>query len=133
MNKVCVNASFDETGSGTIGGPIGRPGGDNKLFFFSAREDWVNDEPRTPNRVTVPTELERQGDLSQTVDLDGELIPIIDPLTGSPFPGNRIPTNRINPLGQAMLDIFPTPNVSDVAVSNRTTISFKTCGIRPRP
>ncbi len=38
------------------------------------------------------------------------LIPIIDPTTGAPFPGNNIPASRITPLGQAMLNFFPLPN-----------------------
>ena len=35
---------------------------------------------------------------------------ITDPTTGAPFPGNKVPTNRITPLGQAMLNFFPLPN-----------------------
>ena len=52
----------------SLGGPVGRPGGQNKLFFYFNLE--VN--PRTfgsdVNRYRVPTELERQGDFSQSRD-----------------------------------------------------------------
>ncbi len=108
-----------DSGSGTIGGPIGKPGGNNRLFFFYAREDWVTNEPRPVDRTTMPTALERMGDFTQTVELDGDPILITDPLTGNPFPGNRIPQSRINGFGQNILNIFPQPNFGDISVSNR--------------
>ncbi|MPY87512.1 MAG: TonB-dependent receptor plug domain-containing protein [Luteitalea sp.] len=69
----------------TIGGPVGRPGGDNKLFFFYGHEL----RPRTTGNITrrfrVPTELERQGDFSQTLDNQGRLFNLIrDHTTGLP-------------------------------------------------
>ena len=45
---------------------------------------------------TMPTLLERSGDFSQSIGAQGP-VTIFDPLTKSPFPGNIIPTNRINP------------------------------------
>ena len=58
-----------------------------------------------------------QGDFSQTLDSQGRLINIKDPLregacnavTGGPgcFPGNIIPTNRINSNGRALLNMLP--------------------------
>jgi len=46
----------------SIGGPVGKPGGANKLFFFYTQEF----EPRTGGndvtRYRLPTALERQGD-----------------------------------------------------------------------
>jgi hypothetical protein len=46
----------------TLGGPVGKPGGENNLFFFFAQE-W---RPRTTagsiSRFRIPTALERQGD-----------------------------------------------------------------------
>ena len=48
----------------------------------------------------------------------GNLVPIIDPLTGQQFQGNRIPPGRINPNGQALLNVFPHPNSLDRAVTN---------------
>ena len=38
------------------------------------------------------------------------MIPIIDPTTGTPFPGNIIPGNRINRNGQALLNVLLAPN-----------------------
>ncbi len=105
-----------KTLTGTLGGPV--PGfARDKLFFFYVREMWDAQEPRASRTSTMPTALERQGDFSQTLDLNGRLITIRDPLTGQPFPGNRIPANRIDGLGQSLLNIFPQPNFFDQSVS----------------
>ncbi len=109
------------TFGGTIGGPIYIPGKFNtnrdKLFFFYSREDWRIQEPRNVRRVTMPTALERQGNFSQTLDVSGRLIPITDPTTGQPFPGNIVPSSRINRNGQAILNLFPMPNFLDRTLS----------------
>jgi hypothetical protein len=106
---------------GTLGGPIYIPGKFNadrsKLFFFYSREDWRIDQPSAVSRVTVPTALERQGNFSQTVDNAGRLIVIRDPATGQAFPGNVIPSGRINSLGTAMLNLFPMPTITDRALT----------------
>ncbi len=105
----------------TIGGPVYIPGKFNsnrdKLFFFYSREDWTIREPRAVRRVTMPSALERQGDYSRTLDVSGRLIPITDPRTGQPFPGNIIPANRISRNGQAILNLFPMPNFLDRGLS----------------
>src|SRR5205814_3042879 len=67
----------------TIGGPV--PFGRSKLFFFVAEEF----QPRTTSgaltRLRLPTELERQGDFSQTRDNNGALLNLIrDASTGLP-------------------------------------------------
>ncbi|MBV9034841.1 MAG: hypothetical protein JO182_10150, partial [Acidobacteriaceae bacterium] len=54
---------------------------------------------------------------SQTVDQNGQQILIRDPQTNAPFPGNRVPANRIDPKGQALLSLFPLPNTFDPAHS----------------
>ena len=61
----------------SIGGPIGKPGGSNKLFFFYAHEY----SPRTAGgdvvRFRFPTLLERAGDFSQSTDNNGVAFPFI--------------------------------------------------------
>lgn len=98
----------------SIGGPVYYPGKFNsnrdKLFFFFSQEYVRRQNYPGQRLVTTPTELERNGDFSQTFDLNGALIVIKDPLTGSAFPGNMIPQSRINSLGQAVLNFFPMPN-----------------------
>jgi hypothetical protein len=106
---------------GTIGGPIFIPHVFNndrsKLFFFYSREDQRTFTPQNPGTVTMPTQLERNGDFSQTLDVSGKLIPIRDPATGNPFPGNIIPPSRIDKYGQAMLNIFKLPNFFNRTIS----------------
>src|SRR5574340_7900 len=80
----------------TIGGPVFIPGKLNrnrdKLFFFWRQEGWPLKTSDAVAQRTVPTELERAGDFSQSLDLNGALIVVKDPATGQPFPGNRVPT-----------------------------------------
>ena len=64
----------------------------------------------------MPSALERAGDFSKTVTTTGALIPIYDPSTQTPFPGNIIPANRISPQGQAMLNLFPLPDPLGLAL-----------------
>jgi len=98
----------------SVGGPIYIPGKFNasrdKLFFFYSQEEWRTTNPTDPIQLTVPTALERQGNFSPTVDQGGKLIPVNDPLTNQPFPGNIIPASRINPNAQALLSVIPLPN-----------------------
>ena len=108
----------------SIGGPIGKPGGNNKLFFFFAEE--FNPATAGGNQQTfrLPTALERQGDFSQSRDNLGNLYPFIkDPLlsgactaadqTGCFSDGGvlgRIPQDRLYSLGLNILKMYPTPN-----------------------
>jgi hypothetical protein len=103
-----------------VGGPVILPGihfnsGRNKLFFFWSQEFLVRRVPSAVSYQTFPTALERQGDFSSSVDQNGQLILIRDPQTNAPFPNNRIPTARIDPKGQALLNLFPLPNAFDPA------------------
>src|SRR5437763_316741 len=72
----------------TIGGPVGKPGGNNKLFFFYSHEyrpvtTAINNG--NPIRIRTPTALERAGDFSQTRDNTGALFNLIkDPLSTQP-------------------------------------------------
>ena len=42
----------------------------------------------------------------------------MDPTTGQPFAGNKIPASRIDPNGKALLNVFPQPNFTNRAVSS---------------
>jgi hypothetical protein len=104
---------FDTVGA-TLGGPVPMPKtGKEKLFFFYSFDGLKSLNPRPLQQVTTPTTLERGGDFSQSLDTNGRLIVIRDPLTGQPFPGNVIPATRINRSGQALLGVFPMPNALD--------------------
>lgn len=115
------------TAGANLGGPVYIPKiiprGQKKLFFFFSEELQREARPQDPQRVTVPTALERQGDFSQTFSSSGKLVLISDPAQislgkkcknpGDPgcFPLNKIPVGRINTLGQAYLNLFPLPNI----------------------
>ena len=89
----------------SIGGPVGKPGGNNKLFFFYTQEF----EPRTGGndvvRYRVPTALERQGDFSQSTDNHGNPYPYIKnpPVAGRARPRTGL---RVSPTA-ACSDGFP--------------------------
>jgi hypothetical protein len=98
-----------------VGGPVLLPGTNfnknrDKLFFFWSQEFLPRTRPTNLVQRTFPTALEREGDFSQSFDQNGALIPIWDPLNNrTPFPNNRIPQNRIDPIGQGLMNIFPLP------------------------
>ena len=71
----------------------------NRLFFFG---NWESLRSRRSNTFSalVPTPAQLGGDLtglaSSKRDPQTGAAAILDPLTGLPFPGNRIPTSRIS-------------------------------------
>ena len=112
-----------------IGGPVVLPkiyDGHNKTFFFFSY-DGLRDTTAGSFTATVPTMLERQGDFSQTRDAKGNLIVVYDPSTstsngtGSNFTRIPIAGNKIlnpNPIGLALLSLYPMPNQPGVGLSN---------------
>ena len=103
---------------GTIGGPVLIPGTNfnksrTKLFFFFSGDYVHSILANAAVRYTMPTALERNGDFSQTVTTTGKLIPIKDPGTGLPYPGNVMPASQISPAGRAMMNLFPLPFTTD--------------------
>ncbi len=117
------------TYAGSIGGPIPLPkilGGKDKTFFWITGEGYRQRSPLTAaNSFPVPTLLQRgtsmatAGDFSEigTADANGNCISgrcIYDPLTSprKAFPFNKIPANRINPVGYNILAVYPQPNTN---------------------
>jgi hypothetical protein len=110
---------FNQYGA-TVGGPVLIPkllNGRNKLFWFFAWENLKDSQPNT-DFTTVPTDAEKAGNFSAYGAT------IYDPNTGTltgttvnrtPFPGNIIPTNRLNPISLAYLKYYPEPNVTGLA------------------
>jgi len=107
----------------TIGGPIFIPHvferARHKAFFFLSQEWQKQLVPNAIKNQLVPTALERKGDFSQSLDNNGKKLTFInDPLTQQPFANMRIPLDRIYAPGQALLNIFPLPNVPQVSSFN---------------
>jgi hypothetical protein len=100
---------------GTFAGPVRT----NKTFFFF---DYEGQRRRTGaiQTLTVPTDLQRTGDFSQTFNARGQVIPVYDPSTTTtnangqmvrtPFAGNIIPANRLDPVAVKLMSFFPEPN-----------------------
>jgi outer membrane receptor protein involved in Fe transport len=127
---------------GNIGGPVYWPGHFNtdksKLFFFFSMEYLPNKAPEGLKYYTVPTALERQGDFSQSYaqgktnpdpakDYINIKMPGADPKTcpttgtagdhSGCYPGNKLPESAINTQMQALLNVMPMPNYSNLAIS----------------
>jgi hypothetical protein len=91
---------------GTVGGPILK----NKLFYFLSY-DGTKQRQASPGFYTVPTGAQQAGDFSAISTI------LYDPLTGNtdgsgrtPFPGNKIPVNRLDPIALKLQSFFPAPN-----------------------
>jgi hypothetical protein len=96
----------------SIGGPVGRSGGNNKLFFFYTHEYRPRTTQGAVTRFRVPTTLERSGDFSQSLDNNGQPIPqLLNPITREPYPNNVIPEADLYAAGLAILSQYPVPNV----------------------
>jgi outer membrane receptor protein involved in Fe transport len=98
----------------SLGGPLKK----DKLFVFAYYEGYRNTSGTTQN-LLVPSAEQRAGNFAGAT--------ILDPRTGLPFPGGIIPSNRLDPSAQRLLnDFMPLPNspgnryvVSPDVVDNR--------------
>ena len=103
----------------SLGGPLKK----NKTFFFVDFEKVRQQNPGNLEGI-VPTDRERAGDFSQSpANSNG----IYDPCPGNQasgpcphdqFPGNKIPADRIDPIGQAILNLYPLPNIPGAVFPN---------------
>jgi carboxypeptidase family protein len=94
-----------------------------KLFYLGAYQGY-REGTADPLYDNVPTMAMRSGDFSNFKTGTGQLIPIYDPLTASydsvgnivnnrqPFPGNIIPSNRIDPVAKAVSSYYMAPNAT---------------------
>ena len=119
----------------TVGGPVGKPGGNNKLFFFYSQEYRPRTTGNAENEFRLPTALERRGDFSETRDQNGNLFNLIyDASTGQPKSNcsatittacfqdggvlGRIPISRLYGPGVALLNQYPLPNLTQIPGQN---------------
>ncbi|HET8549892.1 MAG TPA: hypothetical protein VFL57_17905, partial [Bryobacteraceae bacterium] len=116
-----------------VAGPLVIP----KLFngarstFFSLSYEGVRERISRSYLRTIPTPGERAGDFSLSVDASGRPLPIFDPQSTransaydpaqpvstenlqylrDPFPGNRVPVERLDPAARRTASLYPEPN-----------------------
>ncbi|MGB9612373.1 MAG: hypothetical protein ACPL7M_15475, partial [Bryobacteraceae bacterium] len=119
----------------SVSGPVVIP----KLYdgsrrtFFSLNYEGVRERIARSSLRTVAIEPERRGDFSLTVDQSGAPLRIYDPATvranplynpalpvsadnpeflKDPFPANRIPDARQDPVARRALEYYPLPNAN---------------------
>ena len=105
----------------SAGGPVYIPklyNGRNRTFFFASYES-LRERSQSNLTTTVPTEPQRNGDFSKTLNSAGVQVVLYDPATttrsGSAFvrtafPGNAIPAARIDPVARNTVKYYPPPN-----------------------
>ncbi|MCX6627486.1 MAG: hypothetical protein NTW28_07650, partial [Candidatus Solibacter sp.] len=118
---------------GSLGGPVRVPkiyNGKDKTFFFFNYEQYMYRTSAT-SFTTVPIAAWKKGDFSDLKNSSGVPIVIYDPNTtvanpnGSgyvrtPFAGNVIPTNRLDPVALNALKILPEPNAAPINAFTQT-------------
>ncbi len=128
----------------SVGGPVWLPkvyNGRNKTFFFFNFEKYRDRENLYAGISTVPNSAYNSGNLSNNLlvtanrnlgtDFAGRAIiqnAIYDPATTvidssgrrilNAFPGNIIPTSRIDPAANKIIATLPKPNINDGYVNN---------------
>jgi hypothetical protein len=125
----------------TVGGPIGKPGGHNSLFFFYGQEYQPRANAGATTNFRFPTPLERVGDFSQTRDQNGALFnAIYDSSTNLPKSQcvqggataacfqdggvlGKIPMSRLYGPGLALLNQYPLPQFAQAPGTNFNYVS----------
>ena len=100
---------------GTLGGPLLIPhltNGKRTFFFFGYQGTTLRDQ-EGGQTAFVPTQDNLQGDFSALLSASnpanplGEAVTVVDPVTNSPFPDNRLPLDRLDPAALAVSKDLP--------------------------
>ncbi|MGA3103388.1 MAG: TonB-dependent receptor [Terriglobales bacterium] len=118
-----------DQGGFSIGGPIIK----NKTFFFADFEK-VRSVQSTSGLASVPTLAERTGDFSATATNIYDPTQVscpggncVRPQVQSAGQLNVIPQNEIDPIGQAVINLYPKPNL----VGELNNLNFTTTANAP--
>ena len=113
---------------GSAGGPIRK----DKTFYFADYEEY-RVRAGSPSLTTVPTDLQKAGNFSQTFNSAGNLVRIADALTTRTlpdgtytrdlFPGNIIPASRLNTVARNVAAVWPEPNTAGNPLTNVNNFS----------
>ncbi|HVW76641.1 MAG TPA: TonB-dependent receptor [Alloacidobacterium sp.] len=124
-----------------LDGPVYLPkiyNGRDRSFFLLQYENW---NEAVPNSLvtSVPDPNWINGDFSNLTWWDGTKyapITLYDPLTlhrdaqgnyvRDPFPGNKIPTGRIDPIAQKIMSFYPAPNTTPASGTNPFANNYAT-------
>lgn len=110
----------------TLGGPVSVPklfNGKNRLFFMTNYE-WFRQRRNVQSVNSLPSDAMRGGNFSElpfgTQGIYDPLTKVRDgnTVTASLFPGNIIPSNRIHPTSQKLLEFLPSPNLATAVLRN---------------
>jgi hypothetical protein len=106
----------------SLGGPVSIPkiyNRDRESLFFFANTEFITRRAQNIDLSVVPTVLERSGDFNGSrlfaCPKDGQ--------GGAPFPGCVVPASRLSPNGNALLNLFPLPNVFGQPSFNNRLVS----------
>ena len=98
-----------------VGGTVGGPIKNNKLFYFGSWEGNYERNSRF-DTYTVPTARMRNGDFSEVLSIAPNF-KLYDPMTGNvdgtgrtEFPGAVIPAGRLSSIAQEIQALYPAPN-----------------------
>ena len=131
---------------GSLGGPISIPkvyNGKDKTFFFVLYEG-QRIKAASIAQHTVPTELERAGDFSQSYNAAGQLKQVFDPFSTqlnpaqpgryirSPYPNNRIPASAISPVAAKSLTYYPLPNAPGLPFTRQNNLVLQDAYPQPQ-
>lgn len=121
----------------TLGGPISIPkllDGKNRLFFMTNYE-WFRQRRNVQSVFSVPTQAMQGGNFNEVLTTPNTSLRtqgVFDPRTRSvqngvntalPFANATIPTARLHPTSQKLLEFLPLPNLPNVDIRNNYVIA----------